>query len=71
MAFRQIFVNDYSEITDILRTLERAVLSNNVFISGSADFYNDEWPNAKIEDLAYQLANQLIQEGFKVTLALD
>lgn len=62
-----IFVNDYSEITDILRTLERAVLSNNVFISGSADFYNDEWPNAKIEDLAYQLANQLIQEGFKVT----
>lgn len=66
-GIQTIFVDDYSEITDILRELESAVLANNVFISGSADFFEGFWEKTKVEALAYKLANQLVKEDFRVT----
>lgn len=66
-GIQTIFVDDYSEITEILRELENAVLANNVFISGSADFFDGTWSKAEIEELAYKLANKLVKEGFRVT----
>lgn len=66
-GIQTIFVDDYSEITEILRELENAVLANNVFISGSADFFEGVWGKGKVEELAYKLANQLVKEGFRVT----
>ena len=38
-GIQTVFVNEYSEITEILRDIESAVKRNNVFISGSADDY--------------------------------
>ena len=66
-GIQTIFVDDYSEITEVLRELERAVLANNIFISGSADFFEGVWEKRRVEELAYKLANQLVQEEFRVT----
>ena len=66
-GIQTVFINDYSEITDILREIEEAVVANNVFISGSTDFYSEEWSKARVDELAYKLANQLVKEEFRVT----
>jgi hypothetical protein len=66
-GIQTVFVDHYSEITDILKEIEHAVLANHVFISGSADFYEGAWPKVKIDELAYKLSNQLVKEAFRVT----
>lgn len=66
-GIQTVFVDQYSEITEILKEIEHAVLANHVFISGSAEFYEGAWPKAKIDELAYKLANQLVKEAFRVT----
>lgn len=62
-----VFVDDYSEITNILRRVEEAVLANNIFISGSAEFFSDAWSRFKVDELAYKLAQQLVKEEFRIT----
>ena len=62
-GIQTIFVDDYSEITEILKELESAVLANNIFISGSADVFDDVWGRSKVEELAYKLAKQLVKES--------
>lgn len=66
-GIQTVFVDDYSEITEILIALENAILANNVFISGSAVFFEGEWSKEKIEELAYKLSNGLVKEEFRVT----
>lgn len=66
-GIQTVFVDDYSEITEILQEVEAAVLANNVFISGSADFYNDGWTKAQVDELSYKLANALVKADFRVT----
>ena len=61
-----MFVDDYSEITEILRDIEFAVKRNNVFISGSADAYTG-WGKDKAEELARKVAESLVKNDFKVT----
>lgn len=62
-----VYVDDFSEITDMLREIETAVNANNVFISGSADFYDSDWNKEKAEELAYKLSYQFVKQGYKVT----
>lgn len=66
-GIQTVYVDDFSEITDMFRKIESAIDANNVFISGSADFYEDDWTKEKAEELAYKLSNQLVKENFKVT----
>lgn len=66
-GIQTIYVDDYSEITEILKELESLILANNVFISGSADFFDNVWEKTKVEELAYKLANKLVKEEFRVT----
>lgn len=49
-GIQTIFVDDYSEITDMLKELESAILVNNVFISGSADFFEGAWEKQKLKN---------------------
>jgi len=65
-GIQTVFIDDYSEITEILREVEKAVLANNVYISGSADFFEVNWTKAKVDELAYKLANNLVKEDFMV-----
>lgn len=62
-----VYVDDFAEITDMLRKIENAINANNVFISGSADFYDGDWTKEKAEKLAYKLSNQLVKHSYKVT----
>ena len=66
-GIQTVFVDEYSEITEILRDLENAVLANNIFISGSADYFEEPWTKSKIEELSYKLANKLVKENFVVS----
>lgn len=66
-GIQTVFLKEYSEITEILRDVERAVLANNVFISGSADIFEGDWPQAKANKLAFNLAQAFVKEEFKVT----
>ncbi|MDD2502752.1 MAG: SIR2 family protein [Clostridia bacterium] len=66
-GIQTVFINEYSEITEILRVIENAILVNNVFISGSADFFVGDWTKARIDELTYKLSNQLVKEEFRVT----
>lgn len=66
-GIQTVYVDDFSEITDMFWKIESAIDANNVFISGSADFYEDDWTKEKAEELAYKLSNQLVKENFKVT----
>ena len=65
-GIQTVFVDDYSEITEILRDIEFAVKRNNVFISGSADAYTG-WGKDKAEELARKVAESLVKNDFKVT----
>lgn len=60
-----VLVDDYAEITDILRELQRRVHRKNVFVSGSAHDYN---PVGRDRTLALlrRLGGALIDEGFNV-----
>ena len=66
-GIQTIYIDDYTEITYILKELESAVLANNVFISGSAETFDDNWDKEKTDELAYKLSHELVKEGFKVT----
>lgn len=65
-GIQTVFVDDYAEITEILRDIESAVKRNNVFISGSADDYAD-WEKDKAEELAAGIAETLVKFNFKIT----
>lgn len=62
-----VYVDDWTEITDILREIEKVVNANSVFISGSAEFYEGDWSKEKAEELAYKLSNQFIKQSYRVT----
>ena len=66
-GIQTVYINDYGEIPEILCEVEKAVLANHVFISGSADFYENGWTQAKAEELASRLSNELVKAEFCVT----
>lgn len=66
-GIQTVLINEYSEITEILRVVENAIRVNNVFISGSADFFEGDWTKARIDELAYKLSNRLVKEELRVT----
>jgi len=65
-GIQTVLLDDYSEITEILRDIEFAVKQNNVFISGSAVHYAS-WGTDRAEELAYKLSEALIKNDFKIT----
>lgn len=66
-GIQTVFINDFDEIPEILNNVEEKVLANNVFISGSASFYENGWSKEKVEELSYKLANELVKSDFRVT----
>lgn len=66
-GIQTVFVNSYSEITDILREIERVSKLYNVFISGSAEEYSSPWDKKQAEELAGKLAQALVRAECCVT----
>ena len=66
-GIQTVFVDSYSEITDILRSIETASKLKNVFISGSAAEFDPEWNKDKAEEFAGELAAALIKDNCRIT----
>ena len=62
---RALRINDYNEITQILRTIEKYINRNNIFISGSANTYGD-WDKDEATSFIHNLSKTLIQNGFNI-----
>ena len=62
-----VFVNDYAEITDILKEIEHEYKTKNVFISGSACDFTHPWNQAMAYDFAEMLASELVKNDCRIT----
>lgn len=65
-GIQTIFVNEYSEIPDILKEIEKAVSLANVFISGSVSGYSTPWDACSAESLGFHLAKNLVHKDYKI-----
>lgn len=66
-GIQTVFVDEYDEITEILRDLEKNYKMKKVFISGSADAFPDPWSKETAEDLAGKLAGVLVRNDCRIT----
>lgn len=60
-----LLVDDYTEITEIIKIIERAYSRRTVFISGSANDFGS-WGQADTEQALTALSGALIGQGFRV-----
>lgn len=60
-----VMVNEYSEITEILKQLETQIKSKSIFISGAANDYNPYEKNQS-EKFVYELSKELINLNLKI-----
>jgi len=60
-----LLVDDYSEITDILKEINRKLSHNTVFISGSAQTYGD-FTDDEASNFIQLLSKELITEDFNI-----
>jgi Sir2- and TIR-associating SLOG family/SIR2-like domain len=63
---KTIFVEDYGQVTEILRAIEDRFRRRTIFISGSAADYGD-WGRPATDDFLTRLAGALIDRDFRVT----
>lgn len=64
-AINTLLIDDYSEITQILKDIEYEFMKKNIFISGSAEEYGDFTKN-EAANFLHDLSNRLVRENFKV-----
>lgn len=64
-AIEVIFVNDYREITTILRLIEFRVKRKRIFISGSAEIYDPYKPEVA-RKFIHDLSLALVKNGFEI-----
>lgn len=60
-----LVIDDYSEITDVLREIENRFRKRTVFISGSAHTYGD-WEQTQAHGFIHKLGKGLALEGYRV-----
>lgn len=66
-GIQTVFVDSYSEITDILRSIEAASKMKDVFVSGSASEFSSSWDLNLAENLAEELAAALVKNDCRIT----
>jgi hypothetical protein len=64
-----VMVDDYAEITDILRALNKLAHRNNVFVSGSANDYSP-FDQSRVENLLRMIGQALIKDGLNLVSGL-
>lgn len=62
---KTILVDDYNDITNILKEVEEKFKRKNIFISGAAHEYG-EWGRDKSEKFVHDLSKNLIENDFKI-----
>ena len=66
-GIQTVFVDSYSEITDILYEIEKNSKMKNVFISGSVEEFSDYWNKEKVDEFVGKLASALVRIGCKIS----
>lgn len=62
---KALLVDDYPDITEILKEIERRYRKKTVFISGSAEEYGN-WDRNKAQSFIHQLSKRLVASGFSI-----
>lgn len=65
-GIQAVLLEEYGEITEILKQIEENINKRKVFISGSAAEFIKPWSKDKAEDLAYSLAQSLIRKDYTI-----
>lgn len=66
-GIQSVLVDEYSEITDILKDVETNLKRANIFISGSANEYTTPWNEATANKFAEKLSETLVHSGYRIT----
>ncbi|KJS18752.1 MAG: hypothetical protein VR72_21275 [Clostridiaceae bacterium BRH_c20a] len=61
-----VLLDDYCQITDILMEIENNCRLSNVFISGSAAVYGDNWSEKAAISFMHNLSKRLVGENYRV-----
>ncbi len=64
-GIQSVMIEDYGEITDILRALHRDVYRRSIFLSGSAHEY-DPLGRGRIDRLSHELGREIIRRGYNL-----
>jgi hypothetical protein len=59
-------IDNFSEVADVLRAIEEASCRRNVFVSGSANKYHEEFGEDRMRDLCMHLGEMLMERDFKL-----
>lgn len=65
-GIQAVILDNYNQITGILKKIESAHLLKNVFISGSASTYTPPWSKKTVEHFAFLLSRRLVKENYKI-----
>ena len=61
-----ILIENFSELPVLLREVEREVLKNNIFISGSITYFNKNWSEKNVNKFCYDLSRFLVSKNYKI-----
>lgn len=64
-SIQALLIDDYGEITDILKELNKHSHRKSIFVSGSAHEYG-EMGRERIESLAHDIGRSIIRHGYKL-----
>jgi NAD-dependent SIR2 family protein deacetylase len=64
-GIKVIYVDEFSEITDLLREIEHRHKRKTIFISGAAHDYSP-WTNSEAEQFVYKLSKAISKEQYRV-----
>src|SRR3569833_1024332 len=67
---RAVLVNEYNEITEILRAIEARHKSRTVFVSGAAHDYGSRFSAADALSFVHRLSSVLIEHDFRIVTGL-
>lgn len=65
-GIQAILLDSYSEITDILKTVERGYLLKNVFISGSLAKCQEPWNDSRVDIFTHNLSKELVKCDYRI-----
>ncbi|MDK2933161.1 MAG: hypothetical protein PWP27_971 [Clostridiales bacterium] len=61
-----VLLDDYTQITEILFEIENKYRLNNIFISGSADEFDENWNREKAIRFMHLLSKRLVENNYKI-----
>jgi len=61
-----VMLDSYDEIKDVLIDIEDNYRINNIFISGSAEEYGDDWSKDEAISFMHKLSRQLVVDNYRI-----